>query len=303
MKTQLYRPPVYVPHRTKASRVEVGPKCRFLDLNMQAPCAKLLQESGVRSCGIDILSDKYLAGTDKGIDHLVYFVVEGSATSITQGAHRKMRAGDLLIAGIDKGLWLQVEKGEQCRGVWFHIYDTSRWFAIKSAEVIVREALNPASIDNAMEQLVKESLSGNFDSNLVGEHYASIVLLYLDRELSNIAEPQVRIMRHKLFKVWDKITATAHENWTVERIASELKISPGYLHRITMDYHGLSPIAMLRRIRMDRAKALLGETHMTLEQVAAEVGYTSAFSFSNAFRQETGSRPGQFRKHRASGKP
>ncbi len=300
--TDLYLPPLYVLRRITSARVDVGPTCKFLDVNTAAECVKPLIASGISRCGIDILRDKYLAGTDRSDDHLVYFVIDGTVTATSQDYRRLLTAGDLLVSRIDQGLWLQLQPGEHCRGLFFHIYDVERWSSIRNANLLVRRALAPASMDFALQRLALESLSGNFDSNQVGAHYAAIVLLYLDRELADIEEPHARMLRHRLFGMWDRVGKSLHEDWTATRMAAELNVSAGYLHRIVRAYHAVTPMELLRNMRMERAKSLLKETFMTLEAIAAELGYRTAFSFSNVFLATTGKRPGQFRKEAAAKK-
>ena len=58
----------------------------------------------------------------------------------------------------------------------------------------------------------------------------------------------------------------------------------------------MSPIRYLQLIRMNRAKLLLREA-LTVEEVAASVGYPDALYFSKAFKKWTGATPTAFRKN------
>lgn len=64
---------------------------------------------------------------------------------------------------------------------------------------------------------------------------------------------------------------------------------------------GLPPMTYLRDVRMRRAATLLRGTDLTIEQVAAGVGYASRSRFSRAFTGRFGISPGAFR--RARGEP
>ena len=52
---------------------------------------------------------------------------------------------------------------------------------------------------------------------------------------------------------------------------------------------------MLDRVRMDRAKALIGETGSTLAEVAEQVGYSDPAHFTRAFRRRFGVPPSRLR--------
>jgi AraC-like DNA-binding protein len=59
---------------------------------------------------------------------------------------------------------------------------------------------------------------------------------------------------------------------------------------------GDTPLSYLRTVRMQKAMALPSETGRNLEQVAQDVGYADAFSFSKVFRRGVGISPREFRR-------
>ena len=62
-----------------------------------------------------------------------------------------------------------------------------------------------------------------------------------------------------------------------------------------LDHDGQSYRALLDRVRMDRAKALIGETGSTLAEVAEQVGYSDPAHFTRAFRRRFGVPPSRLR--------
>jgi transcriptional regulator GlxA family with amidase domain len=60
--------------------------------------------------------------------------------------------------------------------------------------------------------------------------------------------------------------------------------------------HGTSPAKLVERLRMDTACRLLSESRLSIEVIAAQVGYASAFSFSAAFKRVVGEPPSMFRR-------
>ena len=55
------------------------------------------------------------------------------------------------------------------------------------------------------------------------------------------------------------------------------------------------PSKFLQDIRLDSAAKLLEQTHLTLNQIAAKVGYGSNMSLSLAFKRKFNSTPGKYR--------
>ncbi|MFP4105234.1 MAG: substrate-binding domain-containing protein [Phycisphaerae bacterium] len=81
----------------------------------------------------------------------------------------------------------------------------------------------------------------------------------------------------------------------VDDLAAEAKVSASTLHRRFVAATGLAPGAMLRRLRIDRARHRLVETDDSLLQIALECGFGGAAQFSREFRKAVGTSPSQFR--------
>jgi len=58
---------------------------------------------------------------------------------------------------------------------------------------------------------------------------------------------------------------------------------------------GMSPKACLRRLRLDRAKLLLEEGTLTIDQIALRVGWQHRSHFERRFKQLHGMTPAQYR--------
>ena len=84
---------------------------------------------------------------------------------------------------------------------------------------------------------------------------------------------------------------------SVKKIASEFDISPQSVRRIfKRNITGLTPAALIRRQKMILAEELLRRTEFSLPEIARQCGFSTAFSFSRAFRRTYGMPPAQYRK-------
>jgi AraC-like DNA-binding protein len=87
--------------------------------------------------------------------------------------------------------------------------------------------------------------------------------------------------------------------WTLDELAARTGLSRTSLAERFREAMGETPLAYLRTVRMQKAMRLLSETAKNLEQVALEVGYQDAFSFSKVFKRTVGVAPKEFRKRDA----
>ncbi|KQX44681.1 AraC family transcriptional regulator [Paenibacillus sp. Root444D2] len=82
---------------------------------------------------------------------------------------------------------------------------------------------------------------------------------------------------------------------SIEELAHTLGYHRTYLCKMFKQSTGLAPMQYLLKVRMERAKQLL-ETSMTIDQVAASVGFNDALYFSKQFRKWSGAAPSVYRK-------
>lgn len=86
-----------------------------------------------------------------------------------------------------------------------------------------------------------------------------------------------------------------HEPISVKDLVSVAAMSRRGLHKAFLENLGRTPGQELQRIRIERAKRLLGESDHKVEVVAGMCGFQSANSFCVSFKQATGMSPKQFR--------
>ena len=84
--------------------------------------------------------------------------------------------------------------------------------------------------------------------------------------------------------------------WSLESLAAIVGLSRTSLAERFREAMGNTPMSYLRTVRMQRAIQLLSESTLNLEQVAQEVGYQDAFSFSKVFKREVGVAPRDLRR-------
>ncbi|WP_432747159.1 AraC family transcriptional regulator [Streptomyces sp. JH002] len=85
-------------------------------------------------------------------------------------------------------------------------------------------------------------------------------------------------------------------SWTVEGLAAEAGVSRATFARRFTELVGEPPMAYLTGWRLAQAADLLARTDATVESIARQVGYGSAFGLSVAFQRVYGVRPSHHRQ-------
>lgn len=81
----------------------------------------------------------------------------------------------------------------------------------------------------------------------------------------------------------------------VKEVSRQTGLSLNALQHNFLKYVGKAPSEFLREMRMNRAKELLEETELTLEQIARQTGYSCAMTFYTAFKRVFKVTPGSYR--------
>jgi AraC-like DNA-binding protein len=77
----------------------------------------------------------------------------------------------------------------------------------------------------------------------------------------------------------------------MEALARELAMSPSAFYAVFSQVMGTSPLQYLKALRLHRARQLLRQGGLRVQEVAAQVGYTSTSQFSREFQRMFAVRP------------
>ena len=77
-------------------------------------------------------------------------------------------------------------------------------------------------------------------------------------------------------------------------------MSASKLTRLFKQAEGMTPQEYARTLRMERACELLGDTDLSMAEIAARLGFARQGSFSEAFKERFGATPQEFRALRAA---
>jgi AraC family transcriptional regulator, alkane utilization regulator len=86
--------------------------------------------------------------------------------------------------------------------------------------------------------------------------------------------------------------------WTVEELAYAAAVSRSALAQRFNTLIGEPPMQYLQGWRMQLAKNMLGQTNLSMPQIAQRIGYESVAAFSRAFKRSVGQPPATWRQGR-----
>jgi AraC-like DNA-binding protein len=81
-------------------------------------------------------------------------------------------------------------------------------------------------------------------------------------------------------------------------LARELGVAYSYFRREFKRHTGLAPYQYVRRLRLEKARRLIGGSSESLQSISEQLGFASPFHLSSAFKKQYGQSPDHWRRHR-----
>ncbi|CAM4355812.1 response regulator transcription factor [Paenibacillus tarimensis] len=114
--------------------------------------------------------------------------------------------------------------------------------------------------------------------------------------LSDILAAKKRSERNVINDILQYIDQNINEDLSLFAVASKFYLSREYISRRFRQETGATLSEYVERMRMDKAKLLLGNAELRVTDIAGMVGYADDKYFSKVFKKQTGVSPGQYRK-------
>lgn len=132
------------------------------------------------------------------------------------------------------------------------------------------------------------------------EGYELMVRSQLNSLLISVFRKMSLSMENAFTEVGDEllnyIARNCHERLTLVDTAKKCSYNTAYFSRKFKDFAGMTFTAYLKKVRIEKAMALLRTTELKISQITEQVGYSDKTKFFAHFNSITGMTPLQYRK-------
>jgi len=167
------------------------------------------------------------------------------------------------------------------------------------------ELIKHSWLKATLDQLGSEYLSQSPGSELVVNKLTEVVLIEFVR-INFGRENQESFLLALNDKAISKALNHLHENpefpWTIVLLADKVALSRAAFARRFKNLVGIGVFQYLTELRMQKAKEMLRETAMSVDDIASRVGYESDLSFVKVFKKHSEKTPKQYRASHAGNK-
>jgi len=147
------------------------------------------------------------------------------------------------------------------------------------------------SIKSLVQTLYENPRSAYRINNLIRVTLDELVRQAESEEISQPVDDSPK----RIHNFIEKLPKHCHEIWDLDRMSAACGLARSQFAQHTQKYYGSSPMRLLNRIRIQKAKELLQDTDESITQIALGCGFSSSQYFATVFRQYTGKSPRAFR--------
>lgn len=214
-------------------------------------------------------------------------------------AHQAVRAGDILV--LFPSEWHRFRPDFECgwNECWvgfdgdYAKHLMQAFFPPQSP--VLRGAATPET-NRLMQRIAKRYKDASPDTTplLASDIIALITRLVLFTRTTSSPQKQASQSKIALARNW--LLEHAFEDIDPARMCEVVGMGYSAFRKAFKEETGYAPHTYVLEIRLNRAKALLLQTDLTVTQIAAQTGFSSVFYFTRFFSRRTGCAPGVWRE-------
>jgi len=288
----------------------IGDECHEVFLPLPGDPAHPLTRAMVEMAGLSRLRPPYLMNRPRQGMRLLMCTLRGKGGFRVGAVDGEFTPGTAWLLGPGQPVHYEIA-GREWDIFWFHLKSLPQ-----SAPECRLLAGFPDRLPGLMQGYIEEYNRCSSPGAGLSQSYAQIIAATLERLLAPAGNlggtlPGELIfpvltgptdgqpaLRPEIHELWLEIERRPAEEWDVRRLAELAHLSAPHLHRLCLQFYGRTPMELVTRIRMRLAQRRLSLPQSKLQTLAFELGYSTAFSFSRAFKRHCGLSPDEFRRRR-----
>jgi len=235
-------------------------------------------------------------------DHLLIATISGRGRVLHEGGELAVEKGDLILwapdAAQDYGTDPQRGRWELR---WAHFQPRPHWPTWLNwpsvgpgvGRLRIDDSAAWTSVRSALIEAHRHHVGQLTNADAFAMNALERALLWCDRVNPESAG---RPIDDRVRKVIDHLADRFDQPHSIEQLAAHVSLSPSRLSHLFKEQVGITPMRMLERHRIERAKLLLEQTAQPIQTIADRVGFDSPYYFSLRFKKATGQSPRAYRQ-------
>jgi len=228
-------------------------------------------------------------------EHILIVCLAGAGTCTLAGKCWRLKPGDALFLPPKHHHLYSADERSPWTIFWVHFrgqraddYCTSLGASLTQPVISIDD---PMVLFEAFEDTFQHATHGFSEAALIGLATSFARLLGLIKVHQRTAGFRSHPAERRLLKVLAMMRDGLDRPWTLQELAREAHLSVPHFTALCGRQTGMPPMALLTRLRLQRAMDLLQQGRHNVAEAAAAVGYLDPFFFSRQFKKHIGMAP------------
>ncbi|MCM3633737.1 helix-turn-helix transcriptional regulator [Paenibacillus camelliae] len=179
---------------------------------------------------------------------------------------------------------------------------TNDWLRFETKEPYITETSLPLGVPFSLNDPIfchklmeLLTIEHNYDRDYKRSSIDYLLRLLFNKLLESNIQTKLTPQYYNLLQLRNAIQNNPNDYWTVQKMAEQLMISPGYLQTMYKKAFGVTCMEDVIESRISLAKEHLSHSTDSVTEIAFRCGYQNVEHFIRQFKKVTGVTPNQFR--------
>lgn len=234
----------------------------------------------------------------------LHFVLNGKGSLTVNNTTYSIKKDDLFLIPKGQKVYYEADNHEPWEYMWVTFdgdkaIDYLRYMGFANDRYVICSSIPTA----CYQPLITKTLDSNQltianEIKRVGYLYEIITMLIESQNSAksrrNLDYSNKTYVEHAL-----QFISVNYDKITINDIAKYVGINRSYLSTIFKEELNISPQEFLIDFRLKKAADLLGQTNLSIQEIATEIGYQNSCSFSKTFKRIYGENPTDYRRNQS----
>lgn len=240
----------------------------------------------IEMAGVSNCDERYYIFREESPVAVCEYIIKGSGTLHVDGSTYHPKAGDVYVLPQYVRQEYYTDPNDPWVKMFFNIYGTGvpailKAFGLKDKVLFSEcEELHPM-----FEAFYKKTME-DIPVEWIMEECCALFIRLLMRLHNKMAEKSENSVEAQTLK--DFIDRNIHRELTIKEISDSIYRSPDYTNKLFKRHYEITPYAYYINLRIEKAKALLQHTSLSIQEISERLGYKNGQYFSKQFRHMVG---------------
>jgi len=263
-----------------------------------------LEELMLITCGVESCVPGYEYHTEDREGFHLHVILSGKGVLSVNGAETQLHFGQIFVTKPGEDTWYRADREDPWSYCWMAYDGTEARHYTEAAGLVTGTNWLNCRIDvtrfytlvqNALEYSSNLTLSGDLNRLARLMEFLALAIESANRDSKmSPRKPEYNARVYVEYAV-NYLQANYH-NAKINDLAQQIGINRSYLTSIFRQRMGISPQEYLMQYRMDKAREMLLESDISVQEIAMRIGYDNALTFSKIFKSYYNLSPAHYRR-------